>query len=623
MAKSRNRNNQGKDHPNDNEQITDAEILDNDEQVEEQLIEEELDQMANEELEQVETKSEDNQSTEAIPAPTTEPKKKSSNAVWYGVAAVLVAAAVGGIYYSNQSVDKTLTPGTVNQPSADANPIHEVPADTQGLESSDPPLSQDVVPAPSDDEAFSVEMGEEDSKARFTGGAASTTPAQAPATPQTPEASEAETGEASTADMIEHQQEAEATVETDAAEEATEPANADEAEVLMVENEEASVENGVQSPTDLPEPADELVVIEEVQEGVELVPTDELEGAEAIILPAQEEVVEPQPEPMAEPQAEAVAEPAIVNPELVAELEREYKAATDRQQQEIIRLQEELAGMKQHLQDTNSNAENLLLNDVSRLLRSAENELRFNGNVVNAVSILTVAQRIAAESKNKMFEGLVGAIGADIVALKSSEHATVEEMFRVVQQIANAIDVAPLNTPDYASHSNLMLPTPNALEASETTAPVEAAPAATVDPNAKWYDRTWAQTKNFASKAYDAVTNDLGELVRVEKLSDPNSGLLSAEQAGVMRNNLKMQLGFAQQALMSKQQGIWQSSLTTVEEAMHRYFRQDANETVRAQNLIADLKKASVQPTMPDISHSTRALAETYEQLRVQRSFQE
>ena len=65
-GKSRNRNNQGKGHPNDNEQITDAEILDNDEQVEEQLIEEELDQMANEELEQVETKSEDNQSTEAI-----------------------------------------------------------------------------------------------------------------------------------------------------------------------------------------------------------------------------------------------------------------------------------------------------------------------------------------------------------------------------------------------------------------------------------------------------------------------------------------------------------------------------------------------------------------------------
>lgn len=612
MAKSRNRNNQGKDHPNDNEQITDAEILDNDEQVEEQL-----DQMANEELEQVETKSEDNQSTEAIPAPTTEPKKKGNNAVWYGVAAVLVAAAVGGIYYSNQSADKILTPGTVNQPSADANPIHEVPADTQGLESSDPPLSQDVVPAPSPDEAFSVEMSEEESKARFTGGAAGTTPSQAP------EAPEAETGEASTADMIEHQQDAEAAVEADAVqettEETTEPANADEAEVLVVENEEASVEDGVQSATDLPEPADELVVIEEVQEAVELVPAEELEGAEVIILPAEEEVVEPKSEPM----TEAVAEPAGVNPELVAELEREYKAATDRQQQEIIRLQEELAGMKQHLQDTNSNAENLLLNDVSRLLRSAENELRFNGNVVNAVSILTVAQRITAESKNRMFEGLVGAIGADIVALKASEHATVEEMFRVVQQIANVVDVAPLNTPDYASHSNLMLPTPNGLEASTTTASVEAAPVATVDPNAKWYDRTWAQTKNFASKAYDAVTNDLGELVRVEKLSDPNSGLLSAEQAGVMRNNLKMQLGFAQQALMSKQQGIWQTALTTVEEAMHRYFRQDVNETVQAQNLIADLKKASVQPTMPDISHSTRALAETYEQLRVQRSFQE
>ena len=131
------------------------------------------------------------------------------------------------------------------------------------------------------------------------------------------------------------------------------------------------------------------------------------------------------------------------------------------------------------------------------------------------------------------------------------------------------------------------------------------------------------QTKSFANKAYDAVASDLGELVRVEKLSEPDSGLLSTEQAGIMRNNLKMQLNFAQQALMSRQQGVWQTSLTTVAEAFERYFRSDAAETVKAQAMLAQLSKSSVQPAMPDISHSRRALADTYEQLRVQRSFEE
>src|SRR5699024_6148952 len=113
-------------------------------------------------------------------------------------------------------------------------------------------------------------------------------------------------------------------------------------------------------------------------------------------------------------QAQAIAAVEEQGSQVIAELEREFEVLAARQQQEIRRLQQELSSMQQHLQDTNASADGLLLNDVSRLLQSAENELRFNGNVANAVSILTVAQRIAAESKNTMLDGLVGAIGADI-----------------------------------------------------------------------------------------------------------------------------------------------------------------------------------------------------------------
>ena len=63
--------------------------------------------------------------------------------------------------------------------------------------------------------------------------------------------------------------------------------------------------------------------------------------------------------------------------------------------------------------------------------------------------------------------------------------------------------------------------------------------------------------------------------------------------------------------------------MASVAESLQQYFRQDSSEAIQAQSMLADLVKASVQPTMPDISHSRRALSETYEQLRVQRSFQE
>ncbi|MDO5666520.1 MAG: uroporphyrinogen-III C-methyltransferase [Alcaligenaceae bacterium] len=671
MAKSRNRNNQGGDRPEDIENTTDAEILDQDDQVEDQLIEEEAQEpMANDndQLQQVETITETDNSTEVeqqTAAYADSPKKKGNNVVWYGVAAVLVAAAVGGIYYSNQDEGKTLTPGTVNQPTAEANPIQEVPADTQGLESNDPPLSETEVPEPSASEAFSTEVGEEESKAKFMGTETTSTAAADESVP-----ADANSDVASAADVVEHQSGAE--LDTDTAEApdvasgesvAQESSAADESvpgELGSIVSPEVGIgafeqealakgEKSTEEMTSMDEPNAEMVPaseVEVVESSEPVVSASELSEAEGSIeepVVASElatDVTAQELPPVANAEETAPVEAVIVestptveaeqlqsaNPELIAELEREYEVLNARQQQEIRRLQEELAGMQQHLQDTNTSAENLLLNDVSRLMQSAENELRFNANVPNAVSILTVAQRITAESKNRMLEGLVGAIGADIVALKSSEFATTEDMFRQVQQLALLIDTAPLNTPDYKSHSQLMLPTPTAEGTAgvESTA-VDVAPPATdaVDADSKWYERTWTQTKSFASKAYGAVASDLGELVRVEKLSDPNSGLLSSEQAGIMRNNLKMQLSFAQQALMSRQQGVWQTSLMTVEQALAQYFRPDAAETVQAQTMLAELRKASVQPTMPDIAHSRRALSETYEQLRVQRNFQE
>lgn len=646
MARSRNRNNQGSKRSEEVESTTDAEFLDNDDQVEVQLKEEEEQStMAKEPLEdnnskldeastkkaqtepetltQVETKkSSQQQEPESKPEVT---KKKGNNAVWYGVAAVLVAAAVGGIYYSNQSDESGLASSSVNQSSSETSPTQEDSADAGG----ELPLAVTEGAEQPQDESYGTEIVDEevtsDSEAELS--------------------AEDDSALASASDVVEHQAGVE--LDTDNVEESIDSTDSESSEVT---SEEASM-LADEAPEDEAIPAEQGPIVspeigigafeqEELARGerspeevnstdepnAEVVPSSEvqeLNETELVVVPSEGEssaFTEGAVEPVDEATQEVV-EQSSPNTEIIAQMEREFEVLAARQQQEIRRLQEELVGMQQHLQASSSNAENLLLNDVSRLLQSAENELRFNGNVANAVSILTVAQRISAESKNRMLEGLVGAIGADIVSLKSSEFATVDDMFRQVQQIALLVDAAPLITPDYASHNSLMTPAPVAAE--EVQRSQEQQPSGTSAADAKWYERTWTQTKFFANKAYDAVASDLGELVRVEKLSEPDSGLLSTEQAGIMRNNLKMQLNFAQQALMSRQQGVWQTSLTTVAEAFERYFRSDAAETVKAQAMLAQLSKSSVQPAMPDISHSRRALAETYEQLRVQRSFEE
>ena len=613
MARSRNRNNQGKKRPEEIEDTTDVEFFDSDDQVDVELsYEEEQASMSKEpsqpdDIEIDEAFAEGDKVEEAdfyeeseqnsVTTDSEEAKKKGNNAVWYGVAAVLVAVAVGGVYYSNQGEESTDAPSPVNQSTADTNSVEQEATDTQVLENDISPLSTDE-PVPQDKDT---------------------------------------NGLASSDDVVEHQtgQEVEEVVEVEEVAATTDSVESDSVEAPAVDSNSTDETSEQEELVTAEQGADDVASIDE--SNTDTVPSSDVEEVEvevstAIAVPTEDDTVSvddaitevaPSNMEVEESSAEPVAQPTSP---VISELEREFEVLTASQEQEIHRLQQELLAMQQHLQDTNESAESLLLNDVSRLLQSADNELRFNANVTNAVSILTVAQRLAAESKNRVLEGLVGVIGADIVALKSTETATTEKMFAQVQQLSTLIDRAPLNTPDYASHNNLMVPVPSAADKKATTgADIALAESDTAElaADARWYERSWNQTKSFASTAYSAVASDLGDLVRVEKLSEPDSGLLSADQAGIMRNNLKTQLGFAQQALMSRQQDIWQTSLTTVAQALDQYFRPDAAETTQAKQMIAELGRSSVRPTVPDISHSQRALSETYEQLRVQRSFQE
>ena len=122
MARGRNRNNQGanhknqgSNHPENIDDATDAEFLENDDQVDSELSdEEEQATMANEPSPQDDNEIDESEA-DTVAASNDVAKKKGNNAVWYGVGAVLVAAAVAGVYYSNQSDDSANNPSVTSQ----------------------------------------------------------------------------------------------------------------------------------------------------------------------------------------------------------------------------------------------------------------------------------------------------------------------------------------------------------------------------------------------------------------------------------------------------------------------------------------------------------------------------
>lgn len=290
-----------------------------------------------------------------------------------------------------------------------------------------------------------------------------------------------------------------------------------------------------------------------------------------------------------------------------------------RQSSQIIALRDQLEASERRLQQLQTDRLQIsrnqtslfVLNDVSRLVGMAQNELAIAGNLQNAVRSLETARDAIARANAPVLSGLQAAIASDIVTLKSSPVASVDALFGQVNALSQKLDTLPMIAPDQVGAS----PMTRGLQAKAVTEGAAAEPESALPADAAWYDRAWNEVRQWPAAAWSGLRSDLGGIVRVEKLSDPNQVLLTVDQAMQLRNNLKQNLHFAQQALLNGQQGIWTASLETVVKGLKSSFNQDSSETQQALAQAQDLLKQTVRPTMPELAQSVRAVQETRKQL--------
>lgn len=305
----------------------------------------------------------------------------------------------------------------------------------------------------------------------------------------------------------------------------------------------------------------------------------------------------------------------------------------DRQSAQIIALRDQLESSQKQLQQlqtsrlqaSRNEASLFILNDVSRLVGMAQNELAISGNVENAVASLETAKKAIDQADAPVLAGLQGALAADIVTLKSAPVSSQDMLFTQAAELSDKIDSLPMIAPDQPGAKPLAgSSTSGNASASES----QAADSATqnsdaTDSSAPWYDRAWSEVKSWPAAAWNGLRSDLGGVVRVEKLADPNQVLLTVDQASQLRGNLKQNLRFAQQALLNGQQGIWTRSLETVEKGLRQSFNQDSSDTQQAIAQVQALLKAGVRPKTPEITQSVKAVQETRNQLKSMSAGQE
>jgi len=252
-----------------------------------------------------------------------------------------------------------------------------------------------------------------------------------------------------------------------------------------------------------------------------------------------------------------------------------------------------------------SASDELLANDVERLLTIANQQLRLAGNVSNAIVALETAQSRLARADRPRFSSLQQAINGDLDRLRAVSTVDIPAQSARIERLVALVSKAPLLVPDSVA--------PGVAAAGETQPAVAPAPA--IDPqaglpaDAPWWQRWRAEVVSWPGRAGSALAQELGGLITIQRVDEPAALLLSPEQADQVRGTLRQRLLTVQLAMLMRQPAVWKSELDNVGVTLSKYFDSRSPDTVAAQTLARELAQTDIAVRMPEVADSLNAVA--------------
>ncbi|WP_260986241.1 uroporphyrinogen-III C-methyltransferase [Bordetella genomosp. 13] len=272
-------------------------------------------------------------------------------------------------------------------------------------------------------------------------------------------------------------------------------------------------------------------------------------------------------------------------------------------------VQTQNSALQQAWQTFSSGAsDEILVNDVERMVTLASQQLRLAGNVNNAIVALETAQSRLAQADRPRLAGLQQSINGDLDRLRTVTTVDLPAQSARIERLIAIVSRAPMLVPDDAAPN----PQPNDANAetpASQQAPAAAAPVAELPADAPWWQRWRAEVESWPSRAGQAVAHELGDLIRVQRVDEPAALLLSPEQAATVRSTLRQRLMTVQLAMLMRQQPIWKTELDNVQDTLARYFDTRSPETAAARALARDLSQVEIAVKVPDVSDSLSTLA--------------
>lgn len=217
-----------------------------------------------------------------------------------------------------------------------------------------------------------------------------------------------------------------------------------------------------------------------------------------------------------------------------------------------------------------------LIEEVSQLLRLANNSVLFDNDIESAISALQLADEQLKGLRDPRYSGVRNQINSELATLAAIELVDLEALSAKLHAVTQLIPELPLaNEPEQR-------------DASETPQNTE-------------------QELTFRGELVK-IWRDLIGSISIQRVDQPPKPLLVPEQRYFLNENIQLALSKAELALLKGEADIYQRSLQDAERWLRDYFDLKDSQVSSALEQINSLLSANIRSDMPPITGSYQAL---------------
>jgi uroporphyrin-3 C-methyltransferase len=274
--------------------------------------------------------------------------------------------------------------------------------------------------------------------------------------------------------------------------------------------------------------------------------------------------------------SDSAAGESLVLAKQAQESVREAQAKLTLTENKIAESQSQQLALEALYQELSRSRDEWALAEIEQILTVATQQLQLAGNVQAALLALQTAEGRLARSDRPQFIPLRRVLNRDIERLKAAPNLDIAGMALRLDNLIAGVDTLPLQFDE-----RMQNPPRSAGAAADS--------------------RMW-------ERVLTEVWDEMKQLVRIRNMEQTDVALLPPAQAYFLRENLRLRLLSARQALLARDPARFRTDLETARAWMTRYYDTRAKSASAALASLNQLAAGSINVELPSINDSLAAV---------------